>query len=236
MSSLLAYNVVIAAAGLVGGLLPLFRQWSERALHLFVAAATGVFLGATFVHLLPEFAELGPGRGAWSLLAVSVVLLFAIERLGLHWAGVSGGHAVLGYATFIGLAIHSVAAGVTLGVAAEHQELGEIVFGAIVAHKSVEAFSLTTVLLLAGRSRRTVVAMVALLALMVPAGTGLVRLFSAELRASTMTVPMAIGAGTFIYVSLCDLLPEVFHHREDAWAKVAIIVAGVVLTMAIEIH
>ena len=32
---------------------------------------------------------------------------------------------------------------------------------------------------------------------------------------------------TFLFVSLYDLLPEVFHHREDSLVKVLLIVAGV---------
>ena len=235
MPLLLIYNLAIVAAALVGGLLPLVRGWSERVLHLFVAVATGVFLGTTFVHLLPEFAALDPGRGPWSLLGISIVLLFAIERIGLQSSQESGGHAVLGHATLIGLAVHSVAAGYALGVGRD-DDLQRVLFVAMVAHKSVEAFSLTTVLLLAERSRTAVISMVLFLSMMVPLGTMLGRLTTAALDERAIVVPLALGTGTFIYVSLCDLLPEVFHHREDAWLKVLIIVVGVVATMLLHIH
>ena len=36
----------------------------------------------------------------------------------------------------------------------------------------------------------------------------------------------AFAAGTFLYVALCDLLPEVFHERRDIAAKVALLLVG----------
>jgi zinc transporter ZupT len=45
---------------------------------------------------------------------------------------------------------------------------------------------------------------------------------------------MALAAGTFLYVCLCELLPEVFHHREDGVLKIAFLSAGVALMFGIE--
>ena len=45
--------LAILAVGLGGGLLPLLTRWSYRGLHLALAASTGVFLGAVFLHMLP---------------------------------------------------------------------------------------------------------------------------------------------------------------------------------------
>ena len=40
----------------------------------------------------------------------------------------------------------------------------------------------------------------------------------------------AFAAGTFLYVALCDLLPEVFHERRDGVVKAALLVAGVAVS------
>ena len=44
----------------------------------------------------------------------------------------------------------------------------------------------------------------------------------------------ALAAGTFLYVCLCELLTEVFHHREDGALKVALLAVGVALTVVFE--
>jgi zinc transporter ZupT len=235
MPTLLTYNLVIIFAALAGGLLPLVRSWSDRVLHLFVAGATGVFLGTTFVHLLPEFAHLEPDQTAWSLMAVSVVVLFAVERVGLRAVHIEGGHTILGYATFIGLSLHSVAAGYAMGVG-PNLDVQRVMFLAICAHKSVAAFSLTTVLLLAHRSRNVVLVLIGLFSLMVPIGAVFGRLTTSGLAESALALPMAVGTGTFIYVSLCDLLPDVFHHRQDALAKLVVLVVGLATTFLVHTH
>ena len=40
--------------------------------------------------------------------------------------------------------------------------------------------------------------------------------------------------GTFLYVCLCELLIEVFHHREDSLRRIALLTAGIALTVAFE--
>ncbi len=227
------YALVIVLAALLGGMLPLVRAWSDRALHLFVAAAAGVFLGVTFLHLFPEFVANAPSRAAWLWMALSIVVLFAIERVGFDQGVEQGTHGVLSYATFTGLALHSVAAGYALGVGADHHPLERAIFLALVSHKSVEAFSLATVLLLAGRRRPQIVFLVILLAMMVPLGSW------AGHRAggvAELAIPLALATGTFIYVSLCDLLPEVFHHREDGWLKVVVVLVGVLSSLLLPTH
>ena len=43
----------------------------------------------------------------------------------------------------------------------------------------------------------------------------------------------ALAAGTFLYVCLAELLPEVFHHPGDNLAKFGFILAGVILSVVL---
>ena len=43
----------------------------------------------------------------------------------------------------------------------------------------------------------------------------------------------ALAAGPFLFVSLCELLPEVFHHREDSAIKVALLLGGIGAVLAL---
>ena len=226
MSLLVTWNAVIMAAILVGGWLPLLWRWSERALHLAVALATGVFLGAVFVHLLPELLGQHPSPAVVVLVPLSILVLFAIERIGLHASG--GSHVVLGHATLIGLAVHSLAGGFGLAVGGSVPALQLAIFLSILGHKTVEAFSLTTVLLLAGKRLRRIALLVGLLAAMTPTGSALGVLFLGTLPGGPPLAPMAIATGTFLYVALLDLLPEVLHQREDLGAKIGLMSVGLV--------
>jgi zinc transporter ZupT len=222
-SPLLLWNAIIVLAILAGGALPLLRRWSERALHLFVAGAAGVFLGAVFLHLLPELVVERPPLAVIALIPLSVFILFAIERVWLRGEGV---HAVVGHATLIGLVIHSLAGGFGLAVGGSVPALQLAIFLSILGHKTVEAFSLATVLLLAGKSQRRVALSVAFLALMTPTGCLLGVLSLAALPGGPPLAPMAIATGTFLYVAFFDLMPEVLHERRDLWAKLVLVVAG----------
>ena len=42
-----------------------------------------------------------------------------------------------------------------------------------------------------------------------------------------IAVAVALAAGTFLYVCLTELLPEVFHHREDILAKIVLLALGI---------
>ena len=49
-----------------------------------------------------------------------------------------------------------------------------------------------------------------------------------------MAILTALAAGTFLYVCLCELLVEVFHHREDTLKRVALLALGIALTVVFE--
>ena len=85
---------------------------------------------------------------------------------------------------------------------------------------------------LAGFSLRLSCALLAAFALVTPLGLwagGVVVLF---VERDGIAVLTALAAGTFLFVALCDLLPEVFHHREDALLKVVLVLAGIALSVA----
>src|SRR6187455_1395966 len=93
--SALQLAVLLFGVSGIGALLPLYRRWSERGLHAFVALAAGIFLGTIFLHLLPHLAgvELDAGHShapaaasghplvPWIAALAGLLLLFAIERV-----------------------------------------------------------------------------------------------------------------------------------------------------------
>lgn len=238
--------LAILAVGLGGGLLPLLTRWSYRGLHLALAASTGVFLGAVFLHMLPALGapHVHGGEPAdphaeeasmlvWGAVLAGVLAVYLIESLlfRTHDHDALHRHRAVGWASLVGLTLHAATTGFGLSAAFE-EGLARPMFLAMIGHKLFEAFSLTSVYQLAEFPRRRIIVLAALFALVTPAGMLLGDMVLHEIPHEALSVVLALAAGTFLYVCLCELLPEVFHHREDGLGKIVLLLLGVV-TMAV---
>lgn len=138
-----------------------------------------------------------------------------------------GGHRVVGIATFVGLSVHTLGGAVGIGLSFDDPELRDSMVTATLSHKAAEAFSLVSVLLLSQLSRRSVITLLGAYALVSPVGIALGRLFAKQLPEQLLAPAEGLAAGTFLYVAVGELLPEVFHGRKDRGAKVVLLIAGI---------
>lgn len=252
MSWLAQAALMTFALAFAGSVLPLVLRRSDTIQHRLIAFASGVFLGVVFQHLLPEVArasqESGEHGGAlWLCVLAGVVGLYLLENLAFHGAhghgapghGAHGGehdhehvqdahqHRTVGYASLFGLSVHSLTAGLGLAAGVELEHLRGPLVLSMLSHKSAEGFSLAAVFLLAGASRRRVLLLALAFSAVSPLGMLLGAAFVTDARATLLQAFTALAAGTFLFVALCDLLPEVFHRREDSAAKLALLTAGI---------
>ena len=79
LGKLLLYTAGIFTVAIAGALPPLFKKWSSRQLHLFIAFGAGVFLGAIFLHLLPDAIILGSSSTASAMVLLGFVLILLVE-------------------------------------------------------------------------------------------------------------------------------------------------------------
>ena len=164
--------LALLATALLCGALPLRRRGGEdaasrRLLEWGNAFAAGIFLGAGFVHMLPEataaWEQLGWHYPIGTLLAAAAIvfmLLFehvlppedahhamhapSADRFGAHAHGGDARHADppgAVYAILIALSIHSLLEGLALGAQRDLRS-ALVIFAAILAHKSMEGFAL----------------------------------------------------------------------------------------------
>ncbi len=118
----------------------------------------------------------------------------------------------VGLPTFLALSAHTLIDGLALGVAVA-PGLGTTVFAALVLHKIPASISLSSILIHERYTRARAMAMNAFFALMVPAGALLYVALRNAMNLATLTPrALAFSAGTFLHLSLADLLPQV-HRR-----------------------
>jgi len=235
MARLLEFIIVIFLFAVIGSIIPFIRKWNSGILHLFVAFGAGVFLGAVFFHLLPDVKA---SKDAFVYVLTGFVFVLLFEKL-TPMAEDTGQkdqnkHNAIGMAAFFGLIVHSLTAGFALGVAAlSNESLGFILFFAIIAHKAVGAFSLATILRLSSFSTWKSVKLLFTFSLMTPLGAVIAYIFMSNLSTSSMPIPTALAAGTFLYVATMDLLPEAFHIKDKLIGAILSMFLGLAVMLVI---
>jgi len=161
-----------------------------------------------------------------------------------HGAKAAHGGALRWTPAAIGLAVHSLTGGVALASAVTAQgELGGAgagigwgVFLATAAHKPADALTIVSLMLQAGVPRWLTHLVNLGFALMVPGGIVLfslgIGLVGPEIAKSWTAAALSFSAGTFLCISLSDLLPELQFHSHDR-LKLSMALLGGVGLMAI---
>ncbi len=151
--------------------------------------------------------------------------------------------AVAGWMAVVGLTIHTFMNGVGLAGAVQADTgqaspirwalPGLAMFLAIVLHKPADALAISTVLSRKGVSRGKIALVQLGFAAMVPIGATAFLLTSRDLevglRNQLTGAALAFSAGTFLFIALSDLLPEVQFHRHDRVPLALALILGVVL-------
>lgn len=147
-------------------------------------------------------------------------------------------------AAAIGLALHSLLGGVALASAdlvamQESWGLAHGVFLATLLHKPADALTITS-LMRRGRAHDLLAHFINLLfALMIPAGALIFQVGRSQISIwpqdsiQTFTAAaLAFSSGTFLCISLSDLLPELHFHSHDR-VKLSLALLGGILLMAV---
>ncbi len=214
--------LAIVAVGLMGGMIPIVARRfedSQRFFSLGNAFAGGVFLGAGFIHLLPDGAEnlraVSDYPIAGLLATAGLALLLLIDRVifSHHDLEDSAGHdtSAFPYVLTIILSVHSIIAGTSLGLET-HVSTSVVILLAILFHKGSAAFALMVSLHNAGMDAARQKKILAFFVMMTPlgllAGTAASVALSGNLATLIEGSFDALAAGTFIYVAILDIIDE----------------------------
>ena len=237
---MLALKIVAAVAilvvGVVGGIIPLLaaqHHASRRFFSLGNALAGGIFLGAGFIHLLPEAGEALEGVVAYPLApllaAVGVIVLLLIDRVLFetsHTSGAAQGgrttRPIYPVVLLVALSFHSIIAGIALGLEAE-VAASVLVMLAILFHKGSAAFALMVSVHASGADQRRLRTVLAIFVVMTPVGIGLGTVGQSLLEGQAAMlikgIFTALAAGTFIYVAILDVIHEEMSRTDDRVAR-----------------
>jgi zinc and cadmium transporter len=231
-SAIAVYLMLIAGISLVGGVAPLVRTWSRERLTLLVSAGAGVLLGAAFVHMLPLTTE-SLGRNAGLPILAGFLAIFVLEQFFLVDPCEEVGCEVhsFGFAAFLGITFHSLIDGVAVGSSLIVPNLALPIFLAIVVHKIPAAFSLCSILLLAGYSRGRALFHICGFSTATPIGAILSYFFLRGLSEEAIAIAIGVSAGSFLAIATGDLLPQI--HREGArrGTRLAFLLVGIAVMM-----
>lgn len=245
MVTFLLYAVVLLVVSMAGACIPHIRKLKDGQAHLLVALSTGIFLGLLFLMLLPEALEEVEHGGydiheAMYAILAGFVLIMLIEMVMKHrhmsacscqCCEDAHSHRITSMSSFIGLSVHAACDGLALAATfLAGEEVGLMATIGMCIHKFVVLFSLSSTMLLINTDRRTSLLYLLGFSLITPiAGILFFLLFSGIEMEGLTGLPLAFAAGTFMYVALCDMLPEAFHRKNQDIRSFILIVAGIVL-------
>jgi zinc and cadmium transporter len=232
----------------------------RRVLPYVVSLAVGVLLGTGLAHLLPEAVEaLGNRPGVWTTLLGTMVALYAFERIFHVLAGVSAepmqefephhadceelhghhshAHGASRPATLLlGAMTHSFVDGASVAVAfAVDERIGWITALAIGLHEIPHRLGDFALLLHMGVHRGRAAALAISAGGSSLLGWALVAWLGASPGSGLSLVPwlLPVSAGSFVYIALVDLLPEIGTERRLGPAMVEILALACGLGLAI---
>jgi ZIP family zinc transporter/zinc and cadmium transporter len=231
----LILGAVAAVADIFGGLVLVRTNWEKRYLRYSVALGAGFMLAVAFLEMLPESLRFSVkwapvlvlgGYCAIHLLEHTIVPHFHFGEETHHDEFIS---AHTSYSVLGGLAVHALFDGVAIASGFVLSNLlGWLIFIAIFLHKIPEGFTVASIMMASGRSRR-----VAITAASVLATATLLGALVISVLPSWVEVGLPLSAGVAIYVAATDLVPEV--NREPGIRMALVFFAGVLLFLLLRL-
>ena len=239
------YCLLILGASIAGGMIPIWFRLTHRRMEIAVSFVAGVMLGVGMLHMLPHALQQvraadAKGNEVKVMLWVlgGFLAMFFIERFFRfhhhevedgevtcqhdHSGDQEHGHDITWSGAALGLTLHSIIAGVALAASVAHGH-GEMplaglgTFLVILLHKPFDSMAIGTLMARGGWSLSARHVVNGLFALAIPLGAAIFHFGVVGDAHGKLTLgyALAFAAGTFLCISLSDLLPELQFHDHD---------------------
>ena len=182
---------------------------------MLISFCAGVLLGAVFFHMVPEISPI-LGRKMGFPIMLGFLGIYVMEKFIMVHPCEEGAcdYHKIGVAAYVGIGFHSILDGVAIG-AGNMLNISMVILLAVTIHKFPAALALSSILVKGGEySRQKILVSMFIFALATPIGALISMNVMGQLN-NTDIIGFALGisAGTFLYISIGDLLPTV--HEED---------------------
>ena len=132
----------------------------------------------------------------------------------------------IGVAAYVGIGFHSILDGVAIGAGAL-MDLSLVIILAVTIHKFPAALALSSLLVKGGEySQRKILLSMFIFSLATPFGA-LIAVFALQgLEEYVVATALGISAGTFLFISIGDLLPTVYEEHEKGYKNLVALGLG----------
>lgn len=207
----LALGVVAGIANLFGGAIVSARPWSRTFLAYFIALGAGFMLAMVLTEMIPESFHQSPTGAPVLILLGYFIVHFFEHAWPAHFHFGEETHAdeflnpSVAYTALGGLLIHTFFDGVAIASGfLVSNWLGTIIFTATFMHNIPEGFTMSSIMMTAGKSRGAALGAAGALGVSRIAG-----ILAMALAHRWVTYGLALSAGVTLYVAASDLIPEV---------------------------
>ena len=231
-------TLIVSLLSFVGILI--IKNQHSRFTELGISLAVGALLGAVFLNILPEIAELNHEQTEFHFLIIliAIITFFLVERL-FNWhhchhnpdhcSDCASNNQHMGWINIMGDGLHNLVDGMIIGASfMVDWHLGVITTVAIILHEIPQEIGDFSILLKSGFSRAQALFWNFISAILAVLGGILIYFFS---QANNMTgVLLSIAAGSFLYLAMSDIIPQLHHsaRKHHTWQLIAMI-GGILL-------
>ncbi len=239
------YALILFVVSIAGAFLPQIKKLTDHQMHMLIGLSAGIFLGLLFLMLVPEAFHMSIHEGKsfddvalWILIGFLVIAF--VDTLIKHYHMAScpcechedeHRHEIYSLSAFIGLSVHAACDGLSIAAAligGEH--IGFVAITGMCIHKFVVLFSLSSSLLLSEDSVKSRWTYLLTFSLITPvAGLLFFTIFNGMHITDFVGLPLAFAAGTFMFVTFCNMIPEAFHRKDQDLGSFGIIILGVII-------
>lgn len=212
---------------MIGGWIPTIKLWSQETFRLVISFCAGILLGAVFFHVLPEISTV-LGRQLGYSVMFGFLLIFILEKFIMVHPCEEGecNYHKVGISAYVGIGFHSILDGIAIG-AGTMMNLSFIIILAVTIHKFPAALALSS-LLVKGKeyTKKKVLLSMFIFALATPVGA-LVGVFVFQgVDDYVVATALGISAGTFLFISIGDLLPTFYEEHEKGYKNLVSLCLG----------
>ena len=212
---------------MVGGWIPTIKLWSQETFRLVISFCAGILLGAVFFHVLPEISTV-LGRHLGYSVMFGFLLIFILEKFIMVHPCEEGecDYHKIGIAAYVGIGFHSILDGIAIG-AGTMMNLSFIIIFAVTIHKFPAALALSS-LLVKGKeyTKKKILLSMFIFALATPVGALVAVFIFQGVDDYVVATALGISAGTFLFISIGDLLPTVYEEHEKGYKNLVSLCLG----------